>query len=136
MILFKQELITKIRTCICGYDVLQHHGEPIPELSCGGGFQAQKTQTRRWWKSARAKAGSVQRANTDYYTWTGLSLHIKDVRMESLEWWPHHISEEDARAEGFESVDAFVEYFNKVNSPRDLYMRRCYAVTFAIVRPA
>ena len=99
-------------------------------------FQGQKTMTRRWWKSARAKAGSVQRANTDYYTWTGLSLHIKDVRMESLEWWPHHISEEDARAEGFESVDAFVEYFNKVNSPRDLYMRRCYAVTFAIVRPA
>ena len=137
MILFKSALVTKIRTCICGLDysheVHHYQGELVPRLICTGHFTGQKTMTRRFWTAPRVKVGSVHRVNIDYRRWTGMSIKILSV---GIDFRLDMISEDDARAEGFESAAAFQAYFDTINAKRDIAGRKCYVVTFEIASPA
>lgn len=105
MILFKPELVEKIRT-------------------------GEKTQTRRLWKLARVKAGSIHQVNTSYFTKTDLRIRILRVWEEN----PLLISDHDAVAEGFRDRYEFLEYYLRLNAGRMLQStdRRHYAVEFEL----
>lgn len=131
MILFKAELVPLIRTCRCGHDFTEHDmgmSGCCTECPCCD-WRALKDQTRRFWMSVRAKPQSLQRANTNYYSWTGLTLRILRVWEED----PEGISEADAIAEGFSGRDAFLAYFHSINDKRQLDGRKPYAIEFRLV---
>jgi len=71
-----------------------------------------KSQTRRAWKTSRAKVGSIHLAKTkmlskEYFA----RLEILAVYQERL----GDISEEDAQAEGYPSREAYLQAFAKIN---------------------
>lgn len=70
-----------------------------------------KTQTRRTWKTPRAKEGTIHQAKTDYST-QGLfaHLHINEVYQERL----GDISPQDARKEGGYTVESYIAEFKRV----------------------
>ena len=80
------------------------HVEPI--------LAGRKTQTRRIWKRSRCKVGSIHLAKTkmlskDYFA----RLKILAVYQEDL----GDISEEDARAEGYDDSIEYLDAFFRIN---------------------
>jgi len=93
-----------------------------------------KTQTRRFWRRPRVKAGSVHQVKTSYYHKTDLRIRILRVWEQPLD----HMTEAEAQAEGFESWAYFMAYINKIIGKRDTIAegRRCYAVEFELCEPS
>lgn len=90
-----------------------------------------KTQTRRLWKKARAKVGSIHLAKTMMLSTEFFAkLEILAVYQERL----IDISEEDARAEGYENSAYYLTKFCEINKlkflPTDLMV---WVVKFKVV---
>ena len=107
MILFKQEMVDLIRS-------------------------GKKTQTRRFWTHPRVKVGSVQQVKISYSKATDLRIRILRVWEQPLD----HMTDDEARAEGFIDWKYFMAYIDKIIGKRDTIAegRRCYAVEFEIVK--
>ncbi len=74
-------------------------------------LRGHKTQSRRPWKSRRAKAGSVQLATTKLYSREYFAmLYILSVRLERL----GDISLADCIAEGYMSRDLYFDEYLKI----------------------
>lgn len=83
------------------------HVEPI--------LNGTKTQTRRLWKSKRAKIRSIHLAKTVMLSKEFFAkLHILDVRRERL----GDITQEAARAEGYSSREEYIEKFKEINKKK------------------
>ena len=94
-----------------------------------------KTQTRRCWKSARVKRGSYHWAQTN------MGADSRFARLEILDVWeqnPWDISDEHARAEGFDSPARFIgAYYSQYpNADRDVESgkRRHYVIDFRVAQ--
>jgi hypothetical protein len=75
-------------------------------------LSGRKTQTRRVWKKARAKVGSVHKAKTTLFSRDYFALiRITEVRKERL----GDISLEDVRREGYDTLGAFKEEWIRIN---------------------
>lgn len=108
MILFKKEFI-----------------EPI--------MAGEKTQTRRLWLNCRAKPGSFHWAQT---TLKPDSRFARLFIIRSEEWDGVSISDDDAKAEGFDTAEEFWKKFNELNTNRkDDPRRRYYVVEFKAIEP-
>ena len=75
-----------------------------------------KTETRRLWKSARVKVGSIQLAKTqmlskDYFA----KLHILNVYQERL----GDITPESAMREGGYTIESYFAKFDEINGTTD-----------------
>lgn len=70
-----------------------------------------KTQTRRTWARCRVKAGSVHMLKTGFGKDDSFAhVRIKDARQEPL----GDITEADAKAEGYPSIAAYIEAFERI----------------------
>ena len=79
-------------------------------------LSGRKTQTRRIWPHGRrAVPGALHWAATKLYDPDArfARLHIKGVWQERLGW----VMRVDARAEGYDSVDEFLDVFDRINGP-------------------
>lgn len=75
-------------------------------------LDGQKTQTRRIWKKARVKKGSVHKAKTKLFSKDYFALlKIKDVWKEEF----HCLTDEDARKEGGYTREAYIRKFFEIN---------------------
>ena len=71
-----------------------------------------KTQTRRIWKRARAKAGSVHKAKLGLFSKEFFALlKIKAVWREEF----HSITEEEAKKEGGYTRESYIKKFFEIN---------------------
>lgn len=70
-----------------------------------------KTETRRVWKKARVRVGSVQQAKTELFGAPFALLKILDVHREAFQC----LTEEDARAEGGYTREGFIRKFFQIN---------------------
>lgn len=89
-----------------------------------------KTQTRRLWKTSRARVGSIHKAKTkmlskDYFA----KIHILKVWQEQLGC----ISDSDAHKEGYPSRYAYFKKFDKINGRTSLD-RWLWVVEFELVK--
>lgn len=101
-----------------------YHVKPI--------LRGRKTQTRRVWKKQRAKVGSIHKVKTmmlskDYHC----KIKILDVRQERL----GDISADDVWAEGYPSLDEYVDAWIEINGSFDPDLV-VYVVTFAVLAEA
>ena len=90
----------------------------------------EKTQTRRIWKKARAKVGSVHLAKTmmlskEYF----VKLEILAVYQERLK----DISDEDARAEGYHNAAAYLIAFCRINHLEKVPDIMVYVIKFKVI---
>lgn len=89
-----------------------------------------KTQTRRVWKRCRVKPGTIYGARTSYNAVPFALLRVRRVWQERL----LDITDDDARAEGYVSREAFLEVFRRINRlpeiPSDLTV---WAIEFEVV---
>jgi hypothetical protein len=93
----------------------------------------QKTQTRRIWKRPRAKVGLIHLAKTKMISKEFFAkIRILDVHLEEL----GSISEEDAKAEGYPSIGAYLNAFREINHIRYLGDLAVYVVRFEVVADA
>lgn len=69
-----------------------------------------KTQTRRTWRKPRVQAGSLYQCKTSYQTRPFAHVRVTNVRRQRL----GEMTQEDAVAEGFASVDEFKKEFQSV----------------------
>ncbi|MFW6195390.1 MAG: ASCH domain-containing protein [Chloroflexota bacterium] len=79
-------------------------------------LEGRKTQTRRLWKRRRVREGSVHQARTALFGAPFARLRALRVWQERL----GEISEQDAYAEGYESRDAFLSAFERINGQAPL----------------
>ena len=89
-----------------------------------------KTQTRRIWKKPRAKVGAVHLAKTkmlsrEYFA----KLRILDVYRE----FPSDISDDDARAEGYDDAEAYLKAFCRINRLSEVPDKTVFVVKFEVV---
>jgi len=90
----------------------EEHVEPI--------LNGTKTQTRRIWARQRAKVGATHLAKTkmlskDFFA----KVEIVRVFQETL----GDISESDAKAEGYSSVEGYLRAFKKINKLTDVELQ-------------
>jgi hypothetical protein len=86
-----------------------------------------KTQTRRIWKAKRAKVGSIHLAKTKMISKEFFAkLEILDVYQESLK----EISDEDAKAEGYNNAAAYFVAFCEINHLKKVPDILVYVVKF------
>jgi hypothetical protein len=90
-----------------------------------------KTQTRRIWKKPRAKVGAIHLAK--------LKMLSKEffARLEILavyQEWLKDISDEDARAEGYDNAAAYLIAFCRINHLENLPDIMVYVVKFQVIR--
>ena len=91
-----------------------------------------KTQTRRVWKRVPVKVGNIYWAQTNRFKKDTRFARIKilDVR----EWDGRDISLDDARREGFVTVQEFWETYNSLNEGKFADpTRKQYIVDFEVV---
>ena len=75
-----------------------------------------KTQTRRIWKKAQAKIGSIHKAKTEMFSKDYFALLvILDVHREEF----HCLTEEDAQKEGGYTRESYIEKFFEINPKID-----------------
>jgi len=100
-------------------------------------LDGRKTQTRRLWKRARAKVGSVHQCYTRP-AWVSppgepfASIKVTGVRQERLGDIVHH----DAKREGYPSINAYIDAFCAINkTPRSFAVldQIVYVVDFELV---
>jgi len=89
-----------------------------------------KTQTRRIWKKPRAKVGAVHLAKTkmlsrEYFA----KLRILDVYRE----FPSDISDDDARAEGYDDASAYLVAFCRINHLSAIPDKTVFVVKFEVI---
>ena len=101
--------------------------EFIPKILSG-----EKYKTYRFWLNIRAKVGSVHWAQTNLKPESRFArILIEDVQV----WDRKTMTLEDAKADGFDSVEAFWEKFNELNTERwDDDRRKGYIVTFRVLK--
>ncbi len=88
-----------------------------------------KTQTRRTWKKARVKQGSVQLAKTKMMSKQFFArLRVLDVYQQRL----GDMTEQDAWEEGGYTLDSYRDIFKKINGFWD-DNRIVWAVRFEII---
>jgi hypothetical protein len=98
------------------------HVEPI--------LAGTKTQTRRIWKAPRAKVGSIHLAKTMMLSTEFFAkLEIRDVYREPL----IEISDEDAKAEGYNNAAAYFVAFCNINHLKKVPDILVYVVKFKVV---
>ena len=91
----------------------------------------EKTQTRRYWKNLRTKVGSVH--------WAQLNLkpdsRFARIRiLTAREWVPFYITKKDAKAEGFDSPQAFFKAIQEINANKPYDAGRTWwAVEFEVI---
>ena len=95
-------------------------------------LRGRKTQTRRIWKRQRVKVGAVHKVKTvmlskDYHC----KIKILDVHQERL----GDISADDVYAEGYSSIDEYVDAWIDINGSFDPD-QLVYVVTFEVVPEA
>ena len=101
--------------------------EFIPKILSG-----EKYKTYRFWLNCRAKVGSIHWAQTNLKPESRFArILIEDVKL----WDRKTMTLEDAKADGFDSVEAFWEKFNELNTERwDDRNRKGYIVTFRVLK--
>lgn len=92
-------------------------------------LRGRKTQTRRAWKRQRVKIGSIQKVKTHVLsTEYHCKIRILEVHQERL----GDISADDVYAEGYSSLDEYVDAWIEINgffNPDQIV----YVVTFEFV---
>ena len=93
-------------------------------------LSGRKTQTRRIWKKPRAKVGAVHLAKTkmlsrEYFA----KLRILDVYRE----FPSDISDDDARAEGYDDASAYLTAFRRINHLSAVPDKTVFVVKFEVI---
>ncbi len=93
-------------------------------------LSGRKTQTRRIWKKPRAKVGAVHLAKTkmlsrEYFA----KLRILDVYRE----FPSDISDDDARAEGYDDASAYSAAFCRINHLSAIPDKTVFVVKFEVI---
>lgn len=89
-----------------------------------------KNQTRRIWKKPRSKVGAVHLAKTkmlsrEYFA----KLRILDVYRE----FPSDISDDDARAEGYDDASAYLAAFCRINHLSAIPDKTVFVVKFEVI---
>lgn len=88
-----------------------------------------KTRTYRSWKKPRCKVGSVHQAKTDYSVGSLFAhLLIASVRSVRLA----DITDEDAKADGFDNAYMLRAYFGMHMDTRDIHL---WEVKSEVVKP-
>jgi hypothetical protein len=83
--------------------------EHIPMIRSG-----RKTQTRRTWKTPRAKVGSTHLLKTQMLSSENFGrIEILNVHREPLS----SMTDIDARAEGYDTLDEFRVVWERINGP-------------------
>ena len=101
--------------------------EFIPKILSG-----EKYKTYRFWLHCRAKVGSIHWAQTNLKP----ESRFAQLLIENVQRWDRKtMTLEDAKVDGFDSVEAFWEKFNELNTERwDDPHRKGYIVTFRVLK--
>ena len=101
--------------------------EFIPKILSG-----EKHKTYRFWLNCRAKPGSIHWAQTSLKP----DSRFARILIENTQHWNGKaMTLADAKADGFDSVEAFWEKFNELNTERrDDNKRSGYIITFRVLK--
>jgi len=77
-------------------------------------LSGQKTVTRRFWKTRRAVPGSLHQARLKLFGKPFATLRILEVSQEHV----GNITDEDVRAEGYESRQEYFKVLREINNAR------------------
>ena len=101
--------------------------EFIPKILSG-----EKYKTYRFWLNCMANVGSIHWAQTNLKP----ESRFARILIENVKHWDRKtMTLEDAKADGFDSVEAFWEKFNELNTKRwNDRNRKGYIVTFRVLK--
>lgn len=96
-------------------------------------LSGEKTQTRRMWKHQRVKPGKTYWAQTNLFP-NSRFARLKIVSVYTWDGIGHEISLEDARKEGFQTIDDFARAWYSLNETRLADPDRTpYVVNFEVI---
>lgn len=93
-------------------------------------LQGKKTATRRVWKRPQVKIGNIYKCKTsmlsrEYFA----KVKVKEVYREAL----YFMTDFDARKEGYNSIEEFVEIWKKINGDWNPNLI-VYVIEFEVVK--